>query len=91
MPLDKIFMAKSKIEWTASERKDIRRDADMEVKMDEQTLNEIDDKLSKAEWHLANILDSIENIGFDREEAERLVIQARDLLIQQTKEQSNDK
>jgi hypothetical protein len=42
--------------------------------MNEQTLNEIDDKLSKAEWHLVRILDAIQDIGFDRETAERLVI-----------------
>jgi hypothetical protein len=63
----------------------------MEVKMDENILRAIDDKLSKAEWHLVRILDVIEEVDFDREEAERLVIQARDLLIQQIKEQNNDK
>jgi hypothetical protein len=59
--------------------------------MDENILRAIDDKLSKAEWHLVRILDVIEEVDFDREEAERLVIQARDLLIQQIKEQNNDK
>jgi hypothetical protein len=59
--------------------------------MDDKMFKAIDDKLSKVEWHLMRILDAIQDIGFDRETAERLVIQTRDLLIQQTKEQSNDK
>jgi branched-subunit amino acid aminotransferase/4-amino-4-deoxychorismate lyase len=59
--------------------------------MDENILRAIDDKLSKVEWHLVRILDAIQDIGFDRETAERLVIQTRDVLIQQIKEQNNDK
>jgi hypothetical protein len=63
----------------------------MEVKMDDKMFKAVDDRLSEVEWHLVRILDAIQDIGFDRETAERLVIQARDVLIQQIKEQNNDK
>lgn len=66
-------------------------ESDMEVKMDEQTLNEIDGKLSRVEWHLLHISDSVRQIIRERGYAERLIKEVRNALEKQTNEQNNDK
>jgi hypothetical protein len=48
--------------------------------MNEQTLNEIDGKLSRVEWHLLHISDSVGQIIRERGEAERLIKEVRDAL-----------
>jgi hypothetical protein len=52
----------------------------MEVKMDKNILNEIDGKLSRVEWHLIHISDSVGQIIRERREAERLIKEVRDAL-----------
>jgi hypothetical protein len=52
----------------------------MEVKMDENILNEIDGKLSRVEWYLLHISDSVGQIIRERGEAERLIKEVRDAL-----------
>jgi hypothetical protein len=63
----------------------------MEVKMDKNILNEIDGKLSRVEWHLLHISDSVGQIIREGGEAERLIKEVRELLEKQIKEQNNDK
>jgi hypothetical protein len=64
-------------------------ESDKEVKMDEQTLNEIDGKLSRVEWHLLHISDLVRQIIREKGYAERLINEVRDAIEKQIKEEKN--